>query len=797
MRPEAGSSECQSLGSSLYPSGRFPKVSIGIRVERCPKMGSGSTKEDGAALPTREGVSSSQGKVFEENRGPGIVEASEGKQAAKDQKASPWLVCHETPTTEAVQIFANRASMLQSEDGFHKKIDTVAIRKRTEKDGKRERAEKLVFATMEETHVLDEGIGGEHPKGMNRNNNEALRMKLWAILGTASQNKQNMVSPNFEDTILHINHKRESQMDKVEKPKQNSDTIETDSESPKQTTRRPVTRSLARKKAPRTTAHKLPDQVGSRKRPLSSSISGAKLKLDGKNIFSFEEGEGKERSLERTVRFKWKRSEQNKARMEPWRIYFPRKQASDKSMQIDGKEQTLPSPDKASPRIKETAHSSQPCQGQKDILETNTEVPDVNHHSQTAVHKHFACPSLACDAETHKYDGSSFLKKKTRSWEHTNSLPVPNDAYLHKWVGSPSAARNCNPLDDSQSPAVAMNANTPTPSPRRKLPNEAFWSPALVKKRKLTRQLYSSKSLGNLRRKSNGSDAETETSDCTRDVRQSGTPHVVGKTEIEKQPSLSPIKVQDSEGFDANNIFKKGCRQIEKCVSDAGSPKISPLTLDHRKRVHRQKVGSLCKTNLSSPSLVGTYRTEETTGSHESSDQYPEDSLARAVCQLALVLERFKSKVKSHTNKKSSKTLSVAAEKIRLQLQDAESHIQADLRKFIGTGNSKRKHLESKFQEQQGKLKFIHDKFKEEVNQHLLDCTSILEEFEAHQTELKGCADRQKMSHRKLLLQVEEAMEAQLNDAETSIGMVHKEARRKMNGLKHVLKELLAEGTIC
>ncbi|XP_073117383.1 meiosis-specific protein PAIR3 isoform X2 [Elaeis guineensis] len=783
----AGSSECQSLGSSLCPSGRFPKVSIGITVERCPKMGYGSTK-DGAALPTWERVSSSQGKVLEENRGPGIVEASEGRLAAKDQKASPGLVCHETPTTEAVQIFANRASMLQSEDCFHKKIDTVAPRKRREKDGNSERVEEVLVAATEEMHALDEDIGGEHPKGMNKNNNEALRMKLWAILGSASQNKQNMISPDVEDTILHINHEREPQMDKVAKPKQNSDTIETDSESPKQTIRRPVTRSLARRKAPPTTARKLEGQAGSRKRPLSSSISGSKLKLDGKNIFSFEEGEGKQRSLEQTIRFKGKRSEQNKARIEPRRIYFPRKQASHNSKQTNGKEQTLPSPDKSSPQSKKTAHSSPPCQGQKDILETKTEVQDVNYHSHTAVHKHFARSSLPCDAETHEYNCNSFVKRKTHSWEHTNSSQVPNDAYLHKRVRSP-AARNCNPLYNSQNATGAMNASTATPSPRSKLPNESFWSPIPVKKRMLTRKIYSSISLGNSRGKSNGSDAETETS--------SGT-HVVGKIEIEKQPSLSPIKDQDIKGFEANSIFTKGCRQIEKYFSDAGSPKMSPLTLNHRKRVHRQKVEKLCKSNLSSPSPIGTCGTEETTGSYESSEQYPEDSLAsRAVCQLALVLERFKRKVKSQTVNKSSEILSAAAEKICLQLQDAESHIQADLGKFISTGNSKRKHLESKFHEQQGKLKFIHDKFKEEINQHLLDCGNTLEEFEAHQTELKGCADRQKAFHRKLLLQVEEAMEAQLNVAETSIAMIHEEARKKMNGLKQALKELLAEGTIC
>jgi len=47
------------------------------------------------------------------------------------------------------------------------------------------------------------------------------------------------------------------------------------------------------------------------------------------------------------------------------------------------------------------------------------------------------------------------------------------------------------------------------------------------------------------------------------------------------------------------------------------------------------------------------------------------------------------------------------------------------------------------FAEHQERLKVIHDKFKEEVNQHLLDCRSILEELEAYNLELKGTADLQ------------------------------------------------------
>ncbi|RWW20185.1 hypothetical protein GW17_00015730 [Ensete ventricosum] len=101
----------------------------------------------------------------------------------------------------------------------------------------------------------------------------------------------------------------------------------------------------------------------------------------------------------------------------------------------------------------------------------------------------------------------------------------------------------------------------------------------------------------------------------------------------------------------------------------------------------------------------------------------------RSVCQLVGLLEKFKSKIRSQICKKSSKILLDAGEKVHVQLQHAESQIEADLGKFLGIGNSKGKCLESKFQE---------------------------------------------ASHRKLLLQVEGAIESQISDAETRVATLHK-----------------------
>lgn len=94
---------------------------------------------------------------------------------------------------------------------------------------------------------------------------------------------------------------------------------------------------------------------------------------------------------------------------------------------------------------------------------------------------------------------------------------------------------------------------------------------------------------------------------------------------------------------------------------------------------------------------------------------------------------------------------------------------------------------------QQEKLRILHEKFKEEVNKQLLNCRSSLEDFESYHAELKGVADKQKLSHKKLLVNAEKTVGAQINDAETKIAEVQKRARKRMNGLKYVLKELITE----
>lgn len=171
-----------------------------------------------------------------------------------------------------------------------------------------------------------------------------------------------------------------------------------------------------------------------------------------------------------------------------------------------------------------------------------------------------------------------------------------------------------------------------------------------------------------------------------------------------------------------------------------------------------------------------------------------EDEFARVVSLLGLALERVKAKMMSATNKRCSDILVYAAEEIHLQLCNAESQIQTDSGRIASLSKLKRKHLETRLQEQQEHLKVIYDKFREEIHQYIQDSRGALEELEAEHAELKGAIERQNISQRKLLLQAEAAVESQLNDAHRQIAFVHQLGRQKMLKLKVAIAECLKDG---
>ncbi|XP_076917637.1 uncharacterized protein LOC143577793 isoform X2 [Bidens hawaiensis] len=172
-------------------------------------------------------------------------------------------------------------------------------------------------------------------------------------------------------------------------------------------------------------------------------------------------------------------------------------------------------------------------------------------------------------------------------------------------------------------------------------------------------------------------------------------------------------------------------------------------------------------------------------------DSSEQDGFASAVKLFALALERVQSKINATTNKQSAAILLSVSKNIQSQLQNAETKIQNEVGKLTNLGKSKRMHPENQYQEQQEQLKHIYEKFKEDVDQHLEKCKNTLEGLEEHQIQVSKMVDKQRVSHKKFLMQTEKLIEEQLNDAQKRLADVHRMAKEKMFKLKYGIAECL------
>lgn len=240
------------------------------------------------------------------------------------------------------------------------------------------------------------------------------------------------------------------------------------------------------------------------------------------------------------------------------------------------------------------------------------------------------------------------------------------------------------------------------------------------------------------------------------------------------------------EGSPINEAYS-GCRERDALSPEPDVAEKPNFMLHSTKRLRTCE--GIRFDNISS-TLHSPKETGESNWIQEPSEQSQEDAMLRAI---KMFLQKVQSKIKSATTKKSSEILMSIADGMYLQLQKLEAHIQTDVGKLTSLSELKRKRLEAKFEEQQKQLKLINEKFKEDINQYLQDCTSTLEGMEADHIELKGTVEKQRALHRKSLLQAEVAVETQLNDAKRRITAIHELGRRKMLQLKLVISWYLKE----
>ncbi|RZC48830.1 hypothetical protein C5167_017249 [Papaver somniferum] len=711
-----------------------------------------------------------------------VLQSEEGVQNQSNSKS-------EAPMTKTVQFYANRMPILQSSDGGQKKFDSITYG-RKEKGGQTERVEEFAFTAAKEVRVVDKRAEVENQKSAPQSNG-SLKLKLWEILGTAPEDENRLNCQTLEDGVKNsrLGGNSDQNNSNVAKLRQNSDTIEEDSESPQETIKRPespletikrpVTRSLTLKKTSSLANPKRLSKISNGGKLPSSS--NHKQQSEERSIFNFSEAEGWPTGLHGIVSggTSTKKRGRKSTKVEPRRINFSGKAVPEKRRRAIGESK------RPSPRNKATSHSNTTESSHSHSTQTNKESPQPAREKVDR-QENLKTPNLR-EEENHHDNVDSISSKKNTQEDDVSSPGLE--------VKTPT--ENC-----SLSPPSAKTKKTQSVGRR-------FTSEGFCKLR--TSQIF--------RPDFSGSDAETKSPDPTGELQKSPIKEGshVDEQDVERNLSKSS-KEQDTEDAEAKLSQPSKEQDVEDAEENLSQSSKEQEAESLKEDAPIEKVTRITRT------WAPESGTEESNKLQEPSYQDDEDGLARAVSLFAFALEKFKTRMKAETSKRSSMILASVTEGIKLQLQDINSQIQKDIGKFTGIGKSKRKRLETRFLEQQERLKLIQDKFKEEINQHIQDCKNTLDDLEAYQIELKENAEKQNYlyglrevtfpklcrsistsncfldcyilyaSHRKLLLQVEGAIETQLSDAERRIASIQQVASGNMLQLKRMIAECLKDG---
>lgn len=335
-------SQCRSFGSNYHPSSQSRKISIGIVVDQFAKTKPNDVREDAAIVPITGNFGSSKVNTNEETHKNGKV-----KEVGKEKESE--AVVHETSLLVGTRSFhqnvpsrvfdakqssryngsnnsqqhpgqnnSSQKSVLQSGDG-HQKFNGVTYGRKGQRDGSTNRVEEVSFATAQELKVPVEEVVQEKAVNTEKAGTEALRMKIWGVLEAVSTPIEDIfnsqTSKNGTDN-LEPERKSDEKRSSTVRPRQNSDTIESDSDSPSHTMKRPVTRSLTRKRPIKVQQHKT----------TNAPSSCDRHKQPEKTTFSFEEG-WSWRTTSATIGGSSgsKSGTKNCARIEPRKLHFSKR----------------------------------------------------------------------------------------------------------------------------------------------------------------------------------------------------------------------------------------------------------------------------------------------------------------------------------------------------------------------------------------------------------------------------------------------------------------------------------------
>ncbi|XP_019429185.1 PREDICTED: uncharacterized protein LOC109336807 isoform X2 [Lupinus angustifolius] len=792
-------SECRSFGSNILPSSQSRKISIGVMADSKGSTRCGITKDNGPIVANTERlISNVENFIGEISKVQRVTTSFNTKKVEGPEEA---LKCSWIPkpfyqrTTNSddilqpdqafnllasaverdklkekecaagknpVQLFSksNQISIFTSSNDNQKKSDGETSRSKGRKDETTERVEEFTFIPAKEVSESDK-TKPENKTTRFENNTENLRMKLCQILGTTSMSAPGIQHADSQtrkkgqgEDRLPLEQPVNLKDKKFVKARQYSDPIETDSENTDRTPKRPVTRSVTRKRMPskkqQAKGKNTPSSIDAKDCPDKSIFSfngkwtGRRdtFPNDGSSMSLKEKGQGKN------------------SKVGPHKTFFTENDIADK-FNRDTSKTDLPLNHEVTFSLGNKMGGFSSC-----LPDHQTKCPPKPKLNQRKVY---------------------YQPPAVNNTDMREELQVSEKGNQQEYTSDPVVQNVAKSQDNLRSPTLQLNTPvlSSSPSPTAKTDQKANDISSPVSSERF--------SLGAIRNLRTFQTPEPEF-DWPREQKQSsdmeGLKYSTHGKETQETPPFKETEEQDGSSDSSSEESNFSGSQEGAKVRHIADRKSFTLRPVKRMRKHEG-----IKLSDRSPASVSSKGSEESDSIDEASEQN-QDGFVRAVELFASELVKLKTKLKSMTSQKSSEILKSVAEEIHLQLQNVHSQIQTDIGKLTGLSKSKRKRLETRFEDQQKHLRLIYDKFKEEVNLHLQDCRSTVEALDADQIEIKGAMEKQRVAHKKLLSHVEEAVEMQLNDAQRKISATHEMARGKLLQLKQVIVMCLEDGII-
>ncbi|CAL1398778.1 unnamed protein product [Linum trigynum] len=791
-----GISDCRSPGSNYHHSSQSRKVSVGILIDQLANKRYGARGKD-KAVPNEEMETPRKGTSEGEKDKGEDVGGNEGKiSEAREQITSPWITTKsanqtaqtsenvlngketsklasaggskkklsnkkDPPVTHSVKYFANQSSG-HSDDGKEKSFNGLTYTRKRSQNESSQKQQDFTFPTAHEVPITDKEKAGNVavPKTDN------LRMKLWEVLGAVSSPKSQPPNLKGHDVGANISKPTDGSNDDLNiRYKQNSDPIETDSDSPAHSMKRPLTRASTRKR------------VSTKRQPLKPKIdpfAALTQKVQRKDVFTFKEGladkvdvaaNGNPCTSTRSRR----KGQKKTANIMPRKISFISNSSSDNFPGVIQTNEVPATTAKTSSHMFKMGILKNNMQAQKGGCQGK-----ASHQSQRE--------------DSHHSVGEPGLTMN-EGFTHP-TVPKDRDQSQDFGLDSP-LSKIGSPQDSKGSPTLKMNSPVSSPytsSPKAEQPAKEVQSPAISER--------SSSPVGNIfhfitsgASKPGGCAANSEL-DASEDdgagMKDSpevqSSPEKVGKDGSRSSRSMS----EDEKTESSDDVSPVATGHTGTPITETGASGRSEFNLAKRLRTEER---------ASKPSSSLSYR--KGFNDHELTQEPGEscrgDDGDRVIMLVALAVENYVKKVKAATSSKSAEIMMAVSTEIDQQLQNIKLQTQEDVANLTSISTSKRKRVESGLREQAEQLKKIHEKFEQDIHQCLQNYNLAVEGLESYQNELKGTMKKQKAIHQKSLMQAEETVEKLLVDAQRKIEAVRKMGREKVVQLRYVVAESIKD----